>query len=189
MVWAGFSETQHCTCTVCNFVTSSQGPVDQPCLRLAVRPHDNFSSDHPLLGTQRSPVCTFCLTNQKKVVSLRPVAKWTLYQSLNIISVRTNFAYASFISNNSTKLCAVVAEAGNKTFVAYLVSKTGSFSTSDEILFMFIAMFMKASNSSLSWKRWSQSTTSHSFPLKTTLCLSSKFYSNIPHGFPFRFLT
>lgn len=169
MVWAGFSETQHCTYTVCNFVTSSQGPVDQPCLRLAVRPHDNFSSDHPLLGTQRSPVCTFCLTNQKKVVSVRPVTKWTLYQSLNLISVNTNVAYASFISNNCTKLCTVVAEAGNKTYVAYSVSKTGSFSASDEIPCMFTAMFIKASKSLLSWKRWSQSTTSHYFSLKNHL--------------------
>lgn len=169
MVWAGFSETQHCTCTVCNFVTSSQGPVDQPCLRLAVRPHDNFSSDHLLLGTQRSPVCTFCLTNQKKVVSVHPVTKWTLYQSLNPISVHTNVAYGSFISNNRTKLCAVVSEAGNKTYVAYSISKAGSFSASDEIPFMFIAMFTKASNSSLTWKRWSQSTTSYSFSFKNHL--------------------
>ncbi|XP_023701869.1 basic helix-loop-helix transcription factor scleraxis isoform X2 [Cryptotermes secundus] len=41
------------------------GPVDQPCLRLTVHTQDNFS-DHQLLGAQRSPVCTFCLANQKK---------------------------------------------------------------------------------------------------------------------------
>jgi len=180
MVWAGFSETQHCTCIVCNFVTSSQGPVDQPCLRLAVRPHDNFSSDHPLLGTQRSPVCTFCLTNQKKVVSVRPVTKWTLYQSLNLISVNSNVAYASFISNNCTKLSAVVAEAENKTYVAYSVSKTGSLAASEEIPCMFIAMFTKASNSSLSWKTWSQSRTSHSFSFKIHLIFIFQHFLRYP---------
>lgn len=155
MVWAGFSETQHCTYTVCNFVTSLQGPVDQPCLRLTVRPHDNFSSDHPLLGTQRSPVCTFCLTNQKKVVSVCPVTKWTLCQSLNLISVNTNFAYTSFFFQQLHKTLYSFRKAGNKTYVAYSVSKTGTFSASDEIPCMFIAMFTKASNSFLTWKRWS----------------------------------
>jgi hypothetical protein len=51
-------------------LTSFLGPVDQPCLRLTVHPQNNFSSEHQLLGIQRSPVCTFCLANQKKVVSL-----------------------------------------------------------------------------------------------------------------------
>jgi len=81
---------------------------------------------------------------------VHPVTKWTLYQSLNLISVNTNVAYASFISNNCTKLCTVVAEAGNETYVAYSISKIGSFSVSDEIPCIFIAVFTKASNSLLS---------------------------------------
>lgn len=75
-------------------LTSSQGPVDQPCIRLAVRTPDSFSSDHPQLGTQRSPVCTFCLTNQKKVVSVCLVMKQKLCQSLNSVYVNTHVAYS-----------------------------------------------------------------------------------------------
>ncbi|XP_069681302.1 transcription factor 15-like isoform X2 [Periplaneta americana] len=43
------------------------GPVDQPCLRPNFHSQD-FSPEHNVLGVQRSPVCTFCLASQKKML-------------------------------------------------------------------------------------------------------------------------